>query len=901
MHIDRTVDLGANALVEDVEDVTERRLGATADDSSDPDEGSPEGHPARIGGHPILAEIGRGGMGVVYLAYEPALERNVALKTIGHAGGEDEEREGVQNILREAQTAGRLCHAGIVPIHRVGFDSEHGPYYTMRYVQGRTFADILDGRRNEHTATIEAYPRRRLVGLFVQICRAVGHAHAQGVLHRDLKPSNLIVTEHGEAMVIDWGLACRVDAVSSSGRGGTVGYLAPECLRDADGIGPASDVYSLGSILHEILSLSVPARGDTPAAIVQSTLSGDLEALDPVQVWSPLLPVVQRCLDLDPSERYPDAMRLGAEIDDILEGRSPLRTVASIAHESPSPERWNLPAGFMRDGASWLLGTGASLVTARPLRGEWKAELEFSVPTDLCEWGLDVSLLSESTPGEPYVSLALGREERVSVSLRRRDRLVGRCLDLRLQPGARCLLTLQAGPSRLTVLVDDQPLIDVHEPFPLSQTLVRLSAFEVPLAFRRLELSARGAPLYLSFLSLPDQLVHRRRFGEARELYLEFHRAHPDRVEGQAALYKAALCASEQGDLAQAVREFCQLEGAALDHACALGLAHVGMVEGNVDWGSVAIADAYRRHADRRTRRELWFALMSLLEQLPVASGDERIERACCLLRDLKPDRDDAEQLVILLLDRERADRGAASMRRLAMRLLESFSDQPGVLEQALMSLHYGGLDELAISLVRNVLPGAIELASSIDRRVRFLLMGGEVALATGDVEAALEFLDEARRIVPGNHPDRVWTLGWTALARWLDGDPAAVLALVDDEPRSRTAITQRAHLTLLEALARIACDDRDGARDCLDELSRADHLWGQTAAAMLDGRSADDFSQLADRYPRRLFSEAAFYLAEYQRCAAVADHGRTLFDRIAVDWADRALFRRLSERRRAA
>jgi len=906
MNHDRTVDLGRAGFVDTVLDAADVLERATSLDASvaeavaEPRD--PNGMlPSRIGGHPIIAELGRGGMGVVYLAYEPALERHVALKTVSTLDADGPQDPLVEQLLREAQTAGQLCHAGIVPIHRVGFDRDHGVYYTMRYVQGRTFAEILEGRRSEHPETLEEFPRRRLVRLFVDICRAIGFAHTMGVLHRDLKPSNLIVTEHGESMVIDWGLACRLDATTQGGRGGTVGYLAPECVRDANGIGPASDVYSLGAILYEILTLRAPVRGETPAEVITSTLEGRVEPLDPAEVWAPLVPVVQKCLSLDPEGRYPDADRLSAELDDVLEGRSPLRPVAMLGTQAPAGSDWVVPVGLEFVERGWRLEAGQCFSTARPLSGEWRADLRLTVPKDLCGWGLEFAVVSEFDPDVAYLSLDLGRDERVSMSLRRRGRLVGRCLDLRLVAGERCRLSVQSKPSRLIVIVDDRAVIDVHEPFPLSHAHLRLAARGASLSFDGLDLFSRGAPLVLSSLSLPDRLVHERRFDEARELYLELHRAHPDRGEGLAALYKAALCASERGDLAQAVREFCQLENGAMDHACALGLARVGMVDGNVDWGTTALADAYTRHIDRRTRRELWFALMGLLEALPAERHEERTQRAFSLLSDLGPDRDDAEQLVILLLDRARIDQDASAMRRLAMRLLETFADQPGVIEQALMSLHYGGLDELAISLVQNVLPRATESASTVDRRVRFLLMGGEIALATGDGGHARTLLDEALRIVPDNHPDQVWTLGWTALARWLDDDPQAVLGLMDRGRGVAAAVTQNAHLTLLEVLALTASGALDQAKERLFELSASEHLWGRTAMAMLEQHSVQDFEQFAARYPRRLLSEAAFYLAEYQRCAQVADRGQELFARIVGDWGDRALFKRFSQRRRAA
>ena len=910
MSVDRTLAFDPGIAVADTTSDPSPCLGRTypALDSASVSEGEPATRtesaatlPARIGGHPIVTELGRGGMGVVYLAYEPALERHVALKTLADRG--DEDPAVVTRLLEEARTAGRLSHAGIVPIHRIGFDAEHGAFYTMRYVEGRTFAAILGARRDEDPDVIEQFPRRRLVRLLLDVCRAVGFAHTHGVLHRDLKPSNMIVTGHGEALVIDWGLACRADAVHVSGRGGTLGYLAPECVRGAHDVGPASDVYSLGAVLHEVLTLRVPCEARTPKEIVERTLHGNVESLDPTQVWAPLVPLVRRCLALDPQARFVDANALADELENVLEGRAPLREVAVLDEHAgiASDERWTIAGGLDRHEDGWRLAAGGSITTIPPAVGEWRAEFAFEVPRDLCGWRIDLGVLLEAADEQPYLDLVVGRDERISVSLWRRQRLVGRCLDLRLVPGGTCRAVVRAEGSRFVVVVDDRTVIDVHEPFPLSRSNLRVTVRGVELVFHELHQRARGAPLYLSYLSLPDRLVHQRRFGEARELYLELNRAHPERAEGHAALYKAALCAIELGDLAQATREFCELESGPLDHACALGLARVGIAEGNLDWSTTALADAYRRHSDVRTRRELWFALMNLLDHLPASGQDERVERAGCLLAELDPQSDDAEQMTLLLLDRTRADQGAGAMRRLAMQMLETFPGSPGVVEQALMSLHYGGLDEIAMSVVGNVLPAALRSCNSVDRRVRFLLMGAEVALAQGEHRWALEQLGRARAEVPPRHPDQVWTLGWTALARWLSDEPEAVLELAANEGAARVASTQSGHLTLLQALASTACGDHEKAAARLATLRASDHLWGRTAAAMLDGCGADRFARLTVRYPRRLLPEAAFYLAEYQRCARVGDRGQDLFARIADEWCDRALFKRVSERRRRA
>ena len=832
-----------------------------------PDHASPS-LPATVGGHPIVAELGRGAMGVVYLAYEPALDRHVALKTLEPGAlGSERGPTALEDLLKEAQTAGRLFHKGIVPIHRIGFDEEHGAFYTMRHVDGRTFEEILDSLRAEEASAVEHFPRRRLTRLFAEICRAVAHAHEQGVLHRDLKPANLIVTAQGEALVIDWGLACRVDAVEGAGHGGTLGYLAPECLRGDTSLGPASDVYSLGAILHEILTLRLPVEGDSAREVVDRTLRGELTEIERADVWAPLLPLLERCLTLDPRARFENASRLADALEDVLDGRTALSSIAGIGSGAGDEEI----DGFVVDGTferredAWVLDADAALTTTDAVRGDWRLALDAVTPADLCAWSLDVTVHPDSATDEPHAELRLRRDERVTLSLVRRGLLVGRCLDVGLVPARAFRLEVSSEGGRVMASLDGRKLIDAQEPFPSSRSHVVLRARREPFGIRRVRLEARGAPLYLSFLSLPDQLVQEQRYREARELYLEFHRAHHERTEGQSALFKAALCATELGDYADAVRMFCELETGPLDHACAVGLARIGLADGNVEWGNTALADAYLRHHDRRRRRELWFSLLTLLESAPGTEIDGLVERGCLLLQDLRPDRDDAEQMTLLLLERARAEGGTPGMRKVAMRLIECFADQAGVVEQALISLHYAGVDEIALSLVDNTLPRAVRACRNPERRVRLLLMGTEAALTHGDFERAHRMLSEARAEVDVGHPDHPWTLGWTSLAHWLGDDPDSVLALADEVART-SATAQTSHCGILQALAHASRGDHASARRRLERVASTDHLWGQTAQAMLDDVSIDEAGFFGHHYPRRLITEAMFYVAEYQR-----------------------------------
>ncbi|TDJ75294.1 MAG: serine/threonine protein kinase, partial [Planctomycetota bacterium] len=269
----------------------------------------------------ILEEIGRGGLGLVLRGRDVDLRRDVAVKVLRSQFAD--RKDLVERFLLEAQLGGQLQHPGIAPVYDLGITRDGRPFFTMKLVQGSTLAELLVEREDWAGRTVH------LLGIFSQICKAVGYAHARGVVHRDLKPVNVMVGEFGEVQVVDWGLAkvaghpdelVRDDrnfapdlSAAPDSRPGTVlgtpGYMAPEQAR-GEAVGPASDVYSLGVMLFEILAgrrLPESVEGELgDAEEVRALLDGqDLE----------LQRLVSACLAPEPASRPHDALQVARGID----------------------------------------------------------------------------------------------------------------------------------------------------------------------------------------------------------------------------------------------------------------------------------------------------------------------------------------------------------------------------------------------------------------------------------------------------------------------------------------------------------------------------------------------------------------------------------------------------------
>lgn len=300
----------------------------------------------------------QGGLGVVYLARDHEIERTVALKQIKSQWADDEDSR--TRFLLEARITGRLEHPGIVPIYALGADATGRPYYAMRLIRGECLLDVIE--RFHRAGVTASRPRQRLPELrkllqrFVDVCNAVDYAHSKGVIHRDLKPSNIMVGKFGETLVVDWGLAKvigsdedvalttrmvrtpQTDGVSSGTQiGATIGtpaYMSPEQAAGRHHeLGPATDVYSLGATLYQMLTGALPHDIDDDLAVTFARMATG--AITPPHLraaWlpRPLSSITMKALASAPERRYASALALADDIERWL-GDEPVR-----AH----PEGW---------------------------------------------------------------------------------------------------------------------------------------------------------------------------------------------------------------------------------------------------------------------------------------------------------------------------------------------------------------------------------------------------------------------------------------------------------------------------------------------------------------------------------------------------------------------------------
>ena len=278
------------------------------------DGGGPAAGRTSVPGYEVIAELGRGGMGVVYKARQVGLNRLCALKMIlagGHAGSDERRR-----FHAEALAAARLQNTHIVQVYEVGA-SEGKSFFAMEYCPGGSLADRLDGP--------PMHPREA-AQIVHTLARAVHAAHAAGIVHRDLKPANVLLDADGEPKITDFGLAKFLDAGQGQTQTGAVlgtpGYMAPEQAGGkAKAVGPPADVYALGAILYALLTGRPPFQAATPLDTLLQVVSDDPVPPSRLRVKTPrdLETICLKCLQKDPRQRYATADALAEDLRRFLD------------------------------------------------------------------------------------------------------------------------------------------------------------------------------------------------------------------------------------------------------------------------------------------------------------------------------------------------------------------------------------------------------------------------------------------------------------------------------------------------------------------------------------------------------------------------------------------------------
>ncbi len=283
----------------------------------------------------------RGGLGVVYKAKDDELNREVAVKFLHERVARNPEDR--QRFLQEAEITGRLDHPGVVPVYANGITNTDQPFYVMRFIRGDTFDDVI---KQYHQTKANMRPSERRVALqklliqLTSVCKTIGYAHTRGIVHRDIKPKNIMLGKYGETLVVDWGIAIpfqregqfrvkdektlvpQSTETKKSGREGegTPVFMSPEQAAGHDNLGPATDIYSLGTVLYRTLTGKFAFDGDSAIHIKTAIMKGDFIPPRKIDksIPTPLEAICIKAMQLRKTDRYPTADAMAVDLENYL-------------------------------------------------------------------------------------------------------------------------------------------------------------------------------------------------------------------------------------------------------------------------------------------------------------------------------------------------------------------------------------------------------------------------------------------------------------------------------------------------------------------------------------------------------------------------------------------------------
>lgn len=272
----------------------------------------------------FLRMIAEGGFGRIFLAEDTVLGREIVIKSLK----EDHLPlpEDVQKFIAEAKLGAQLAHPSIVPLYSLNSDSTDGLHLSMQFINGITLKEHLKQCQEKlaHTPTTSKIYRREMqqrLEVFLKVCEAIDYSHSKGIAHCDLKPENIMLGEHGEVYVMDWGIACPIGTNRKGHLYGTPAYTAPETFQDGSTT-PQTDVFALGMILHGIVSLRNPVSGGSVQETVSKIRMGDFEPPVPIDeklhVSPALQAIIEKARAVDPADRYATAQELADDVRHYL-------------------------------------------------------------------------------------------------------------------------------------------------------------------------------------------------------------------------------------------------------------------------------------------------------------------------------------------------------------------------------------------------------------------------------------------------------------------------------------------------------------------------------------------------------------------------------------------------------
>ncbi len=517
-----------------------------------------------IGRYLIIKTIGKGGMGEVLLAYDPICKRNVALKRIRK---DLTDNLTIKNrFLKEAKIASRLTHPSIIPIYSIHTD-ENGIYYTMPYVEGVMLKDILEEAKSDnYQNTRGSIPY--LIRVFLNVCEAMAYSHSKNILHRDLKPANIMIGKYGEVLILDWGIANFINAeekdepsseegieITKPGKiAGTVAFMAPERAFGQKATA-LSDIYSLGVILYQILTLTFPFQRRNLSYFRKYAKEEKL--IDPIErapyrdIPKELSEITKKCLNFYPEKRYQKVEEIIQDLVSYIEGKPKWLLISSL--DINQKDDWAINENIFlpkytaitqnSDFSEWV----SLLIANKEVLGNIKIEADLYLK-DTLGIGFLLSLPDLNTKfsiGEGYL-LWLGFDKSPYVHLVRSNALVMEATNLDLAPQVWHNIKIEKNDTSFSFFLNNKLILTYVSHIPLAGTHSGLVFKDLNFEIKNLKLYSASNNVVINCLSVPDAFLAKKDFDSAYSEYKRIAESFPGRTEGVQALFRAGACLLEK-------------------------------------------------------------------------------------------------------------------------------------------------------------------------------------------------------------------------------------------------------------------------------------------------------------------------------------------------------------------
>lgn len=550
-------------------------------------------------------------MGEVLLAYDPLCGRPLAIKRIRPDLAKH--RALKARFLREAKITAQLTHPGIIAIYSI-HQEENDLYYTMPYIEGETLKQIL--KKAKQPDNLPPSERRdsipALLEIFKSVCQLVAYAHSKGVLHRDLKPENILVGKFGEVIVLDWGLAQRsVDGALHRAEGkpsdpspeeeeggeealipedptltipgklvGTVAYMAPERALGA----PSSyktDLYALGVILYQILTLQLPFERPSIKEFCKSYSQEKLSPPEEVAPYREVPPrlsrMVQKCLEPDPEQRYQSVDALIQDLISHLEGRSEWFESARL--DTKQRKHWEFQENVLiskhvaitraPEAANWF----SMMVSKHSFSNNMRLETSVKLGPRSEGIGFLLSIPESSERDNPLdgYCLWIGSSAHPVCQLFRNTVEVKQQPDLFLKPDIWNKIVIEKIDRHIHFSLNGQHQFTYLSYLPLLGTHVGILSRDEDFALAPLVIFSGSQNLQVSCLSIPDAFLANKDYKRALAEYHRISDAFPGQMEGREALFRTGITLLEQARTARTEKKTEAYYARALE---AFGLLH---------------------------------------------------------------------------------------------------------------------------------------------------------------------------------------------------------------------------------------------------------------------------------------------------------------------------------------